>query len=173
MKLEKRKFYQLRNGGIVGPMISDIDRFTVREGPWSGASWDSDGRYIDGDCDHEWDCVSEIVEMNEVPESPKVAQGAAKTPLALIPPVAADATAKVHQFGAERYGPWNWRENKVPLMTYLHAMRRHLDAVLDGQDLDPDSGLPHVAHVAASCNIIMDAAAFGTLVDDRPRARPL
>jgi hypothetical protein len=113
------------------------------------------------------------VVLDEVPESPKVAQGAAKTPLALIPPVAADAIAKVHQHGADRYSPWNWRESKVPMMTYLHAMRRHLDAVLDGQDLDPDSGLPHVAHVAASCNIIMDAAAFGTLVDDRPRARPL
>lgn len=105
-------------------------------------------------------------------ESPKVAQGAAKTPLALIPPSASEAIAKVHQHGAERYGEWNWRESNVPLMTYLHAMKRHIDAVIDGQDLDPDSGLPHVAHVAAGCNIVIDAGVFGTLVDDRPRKRP-
>ena len=44
---------------------------------------------------------------------------------------------------------------------------RHLNAWRDGEDLDPESGLSHIAHIATSCNILLDAAACGTLQDDR------
>jgi hypothetical protein len=44
---------------------------------------------------------------------------------------------------------------------------RHLNAWRDGEDLDPESGISHIAHIATSCNILMDAAVCGTLQDDR------
>lgn len=99
---------------------------------------------------------------------PKGAAGAAKTPLQLLPSVAMALTSQVLKHGAEKYGEFNWRHAKVETMTYIGAIRRHLDAMADGQDLDPESGFPHIAHVAASCFILMDAADFGHLVDNRP-----
>ncbi len=98
---------------------------------------------------------------------PKGAIGATKTPLHLIPPVAMEQQAWAHKNGADKYQPFNWRTANVCMTTYIAAMQRHINAFRDGEDCAPDSGIHHLAHVAASCNIILDAAAAGTLVDDR------
>lgn len=101
------------------------------------------------------------------PNDPKGAAGALKTPLSLIPPFAMEQTAWVHKLGAEKYGPFNWRETGVCASTYVNAIMRHLNAWRDGEDLDPESGISHLAHVACSCNILLDADHCGTLQDDR------
>jgi len=102
------------------------------------------------------------------PLDPKRAAGALTPQPQLIPPVFNEAVAAALANGAPRYGPWNWRENKVEMMTYLGAMKRHIDALLDGEDLAPDSGVHHLGHIAASCAIVLDAGRHGTLVDNRP-----
>ena len=106
------------------------------------------------------------------PLDPKRAAGALKPQLQLIPPVFNELVAAALEGGARRYGPWNWRENKVEMMTYLGAMKRHIDALLDGEDLAPDSGVHHLGHIAASCAIVLDAGKHGTLVDNRPPQKP-
>jgi len=103
---------------------------------------------------------------------PKGAAGNKKAPLHLIPPTAMEKIAWAHKLGADKYGPYNWRETKVCATTYIAAMMRHLNAWRDGEDLDPESGITHLAHVVASCNILMDAAACNTLQDDRYRKDP-
>jgi hypothetical protein len=103
---------------------------------------------------------------------PKGAIGATKTPLHLLPPSASAAAAWAHKLGADKYGAWNWRSAKVCSATYIGAIKRHLDAWVDGEDLDPESGVTHLAHIIASCNILSDAEAFGTLEDNRPPKRP-
>lgn len=103
---------------------------------------------------------------------PKGEAGKVKCPMQLLPPFALVQTAWVHGLGAEKYGAWNWRRNQVEAMTYVGAILRHLAAWTDGQDNDPESGRSHLAHIAASCNILMDAEHVGTLIDNRPRARP-
>lgn len=102
-----------------------------------------------------------------IPNDPKGAAGALKTPLGLIPPHAMEQTAWAHKLGAEKYGPFNWRSTGVCASTYVNAMMRHLNAWRDGEDLDPESGISHLAHIACSCNILMDADYCGTLMDDR------
>lgn len=100
---------------------------------------------------------------------PKGAVGAAKPPLALLPPAFNEEVAKALFLGIKKgYGPWNWRLTKVEVMTYLHAMRRHLDEVIERNDIDEESGAHHLGHVAANCAIILDARKHGTLVDNRP-----
>jgi hypothetical protein len=101
------------------------------------------------------------------PNDPKGAAGALKTPLSLIPPFAMEQTALVHKHGAERYGAFNWRDTGVCATTYVNAIMRHLNAWRDGETLDPESGISHLAHVACSCNILLDADHCGTLQDDR------
>jgi len=105
--------------------------------------------------------------MNTNPNDPKGAAGALKTPLGLIPPYAMEQTAWVHKLGSDKYGPYNWRKTGVCASTYVNAIMRHLNAWRDGENLDPESGISHLAHVACSCNILLDADYCGTLQDDR------
>lgn len=99
---------------------------------------------------------------------PKKDAGEQKPQLQLIPPALNVEVAKALQCGAAKYGPWNWRNNKVEMMTYLGALRRHIDCVLNGEDIDPESGAHHLGHIAAGCAIVLDARQHGTLVDNRP-----
>ena len=103
---------------------------------------------------------------------PKGQIGATKAPLGLVPPYAMEQTAWVHKLGADKYGPWNWRETGVCASTYVNAILRHLNAWRDGEDLDPESGISHLAHVACSANILMDAEYCDKLQDDRNK-RPI
>ena len=36
-----------------------------------------------------------------------------------------------------------------------------------GEDIDPESGLPHLACAMAGCSILLDAMEHGCLIDDR------
>lgn len=104
--------------------------------------------------------------------NPKDLQGQKKPQLHLVPPVALLHMAKVMELGASKYGPYNWREKAVRSTVYVSAAMRHLSQYLDGEDVDPESGQPHIAHVAACMSILMDAIGLGNIIDDRPEAGP-
>ena len=89
--------------------------------------------------------------------NPKDAYGEAKVDLSLIPPSASIYMALAMMEGARKYGPYNWRLKKVKMMIYLAAAKRHIDKVIDGQDLDEESWLPELGHAMASLGIIADA----------------
>lgn len=101
---------------------------------------------------------------------PKKAAGEQKPQLQLIPPALNRETALALTLGASKYGPWNWRQNRVEMMTYLGAIRRHIDCVINSEDIDPESGAHHLGHIAAGCGIILDALEHGTLEDNRPNS---
>lgn len=107
--------------------------------------------------------------MNFHPNDPKGAVGAVKVPLSLLPPIAMEQQAWVHKLGAEKYGQWNWRETNVLASTYANAMMRHLNAWRSGEDLDPESGRSHLAHLMANAAILLDAQLYNTVLDDRPK----
>jgi hypothetical protein len=98
---------------------------------------------------------------------PKGSAGAAKPQLHLVPAVLTEQAAAALATGATRYGIRNFRATKVRASTYVSALMRHLDAWREGEDLDPESGLSHLAHVAANVAILLDTAKHGTLEDDR------
>lgn len=100
--------------------------------------------------------------------NPKDILGLKKPPLRLVPSALVIFVSRVMGLGAEKYGPYNWRKKKVRYTVYIEAAQRHLYQALDGEDIDPESGQPHIAHAAACCGIILDAMATGNLVDDRP-----
>lgn len=102
--------------------------------------------------------------------NPKDALGDRKVALELIPPPALIAVAQVFKLGARKYGPYNWRSNKVRAMVYVGAALRHVLSYLDGEHIDPESGESHAAHAMACLAIVLDADATGNLVDDRPTA---
>lgn len=75
--------------------------------------------------------------------------------------------APVFQHGGEKYGRLNWRKSGIKETTYWGAIDRHLEAWKGGEDQDPDSGESHLLHVIASCMILLDAEAHGSLERDR------
>lgn len=56
--------------------------------------------------------------------------------------------ARVLSFGAKKYAAHNWRQG-IAQSRLLGAALRHIFTYLKGEDLDPETGLSHLAH--ASC----------------------
>jgi hypothetical protein len=100
-------------------------------------------------------------------QNPKDKIGLTKAPLRLIPPAALLHIARAMGEGAQKYGPYNWREFPISISVYIEAAQRHLLALLDGEDRAPDSGFHHAAHAAACMTILLDALETGNLIDDR------
>lgn len=106
--------------------------------------------------------------------NPKTLMGAKKPDLSVVPPVALLHLATAMMNGAEKYGPFNWRDQSISYRPYLAAAMRHLASCLDGEDFSTDTietGLPvhHLGHVMACCSIILDAVHCGTMNDNRPK----
>lgn len=101
-------------------------------------------------------------------DNPKTVYGEAKFRISDTPINSIRLLGLVHNNGAEKYGTLNWRKHTVSASVYYNAAWRHMAAWYEGDDLDPESGLPHLAHVMACMSIILDAEKFGKLNDDRP-----
>jgi len=115
------------------------------------------------------DYPNAIVPPDGYPDgNPKTRIGLTKPPLRCIPPVAILQIGQAMKDGERKYGLMNWREHTVSASVYYDAALRHLLAWWDGEDTASDSGVDHLAHVAACMAIVMDAKAAGKLNDDRP-----
>jgi hypothetical protein len=99
--------------------------------------------------------------------NPKDAIGSDKLPIHLFPTTAVALGCLANLHGNMKYGRLNWRAAGIRYTVYLDAIIRHAQAALEGEDVDPESGLPHEAHILASAGIIVDANATGQLMDDR------
>jgi hypothetical protein len=64
----------------------------------------------------------------------------------LLPPLALRATVDVLTFGAEKYEPDNWKFVPDSKRRYFDALQRHLWAYKDGEKIDPESNMHHLAH---------------------------
>jgi hypothetical protein len=100
--------------------------------------------------------------------NPKDVAARGKVQLDSLPSGGAIHTALAIQNGADKYGAFNWRETPIEAMTYIHALKRHVTAWIDGEDCAADSGIHHLGHAAATLMILMDAMECGTLKDNRP-----
>lgn len=60
--------------------------------------------------------------------------------------------ARVFEYGKKKYAAWNWAKGmawSIPLA----CAARHALAILEGEETDPESGLPHIGHYMA--NLVM------------------
>ena len=104
-------------------------------------------------------------------KDPKKEAVAKKEPMHLLPTVFLRRTATVLGLGAKKYGEYNWRiSDGVDANTYIAAIRRHIAQYSDGEDVDKESGVSHLAHIAATCAVLLDAEQHGKLVDNRYKA---
>lgn len=107
------------------------------------------------------------------PSNPKDALGVKKLPVHLFPQTAIVAGSMAFLEGAAKYGKYNYRIAGVRASIYIDALERHLFAWTNGEDIDPESGLPHLWKMLACIAVLIDAEACGMLTDDRPPKAPV
>ena len=74
----------------------------------------------------------------------------------LVPPSALEKIVDVLTYGAKKYAPENWKKVEEPERRYIAAAMRHIEAFRKGERLDPESGLPHLAHAACCLMFILE-----------------
>jgi hypothetical protein len=98
-----------------------------------------------------------------------------KLRLDLVPPSLERAVATVLQQACERevnpYPERNW-ERGMPWSKVEASLQRHLNAWRSGQDLDPETSLPHVWHLACNVAFLIEYLETCPTLDDRPRREP-
>lgn len=106
------------------------------------------------------------VNSNERGSGARYNQGKAK--FNLIPLNLLDDTARVWEYGAKKYAAWNWAKGadwNVP----FDSLMRHLAAWQNGEDIDPESGLPHTAHIICNAMMLVHYERFYPEGDNRPK----
>lgn len=83
-----------------------------------------------------------VVDFNKK-EAVKFDQG--KPDLSHISLELVEQVARVREFGAKKYSRGNWKKG-FKYTRSIAAALRHIYAFNEGQDLDPESGLSHIAH---------------------------
>jgi hypothetical protein len=77
-----------------------------------------------------------------------------KPDYSLLPFGPVDDIVKVLTYGAKKYDRFNW--SKVERHRYEAACLRHISAYLQGEKLDPETDISHLAHAATSLIFLME-----------------
>lgn len=85
----------------------------------------------------------------ELTEGTKYDSG--KPTTALLPSQPLLEIAKVLDYGAKKYAPHNWSKG-IKYSRVLSAAQRHMLAWNEGESVDPETGISHLAH--AACNLL-------------------
>lgn len=92
-----------------------------------------------------------------------------KAPLHMIPEEALIGMAYGFKYGADKYGTFNYREG-LSITRLTDSLRRHTLALLRGQDIDPESGLPHSWLILANSAMLDYTIQNHPEMDDRYKA---
>ena len=89
-----------------------------------------------------------------------------KPRMSLIPSLSLFEIAKVMTHGAQKYYAHNWMKGFDWTRLY-DAGQRHLTAWNMGEDIDPESGYPHLAHALCCFMMLYDTTQLYPEKDDR------
>jgi len=90
--------------------------------------------------------------LNTTAEGMKFDNG--KPDYSLLPFAAVDEVVKVLTYGAAKYDRFNWE--KVEAVRYQAATMRHFSTHMQGEKIDPESGISHLAHAICSLLYLLD-----------------
>ena len=104
--------------------------------------------------------------------NPKDVNANNKIPYSCVPSTVIAELAVAMLEGARKYGRHNYRVVNILSSIYTDAAKRHIDAYIEGEDIDEDSRLHHITKAIASLVVLRDAMIQNTLIDDRPPRSP-
>ena len=73
----------------------------------------------------------------------------------LLPKGAVNSVIEVLEFGAKKYSADNWQEVDNAKERYYNAAMRHIDLWWNGEKLDPETNVHHLAHAATNLFFLM------------------
>jgi len=73
---------------------------------------------------------------------------------------------EIFTFGAAKYDAWNWTKG-MNYSRMLGSMHRHIAAWEEGEGVDQESGLHHLAHAAWNALALVYYQEYGLGKDDR------
>lgn len=88
------------------------------------------------------ECLDYIHGETRVTSSTGAQKGTKDARYDLIPVPALDALARLYGKGAKKYAEHNWRLGYEYSKSYA-AAQRHMNAFWSGEDIDPETGIPH------------------------------
>lgn len=138
--------------GTFGDPVYPRDQYTT---PWTPPPVTFGPVKVDGPMavisDEQLKKISEATQAKTA--NTAVRDDAEKTQWHLMPWEAVEEINKVLEFGAKKYAAHNWqRGDGFSYTRVLNSLLRHVFAYMRGEDLDPESGLSHLAH--AGCNVL-------------------
>jgi len=89
-----------------------------------------------------------------------------KAPFHLLPSDAIEDVVWALQEGASKYGDYNWKKG-MSWSRYLSAALRHIFAWMRREDVDRESGIPHLAHAVCCLLFLLEYGKHGLGKDDR------
>lgn len=98
------------------------------------------------------DLAAQMEATNNPPPVTGVKHDAGKLDYTLVPWDGLEEIVKVLEFGAKKYARDNWRFVKGAETRYMAAALRHLIAYQMADEVDPETGLSHLAH--AGCCLL-------------------
>lgn len=104
--------------------------------------------------------------------NPKDALGTGRAPISTVPLNVLLEVGNAMLEGARKYGRHNFRAAGVRHSIYIDAVFRHIAAHWEGEDVDQDSGLPHITKAIAALVVMRDSMMQGNDQDDRPPPSP-
>lgn len=98
---------------------------------------------------------------------------AGKLRWSLLPTDALEQVVKVLEFGAVKYGPNQWRElPEFEWMRISDALERHHTKWKRGKDIDDESGLLELAHLACNALFLLEMEIHKLGKDNRFKYKP-
>lgn len=113
----------------------------------------------------ELDAMIDVLEKRGAPAT-GVKHDREKPRMDLLDRAALEGLAAVLGFGAQKYAAHNWRGG-IEHSRLIGAAMRHLMAINDGEDIDPESGLPHVDHLGCCWMFLSNMQKTRPDLDDR------
>ena len=112
-----------------------------------------------------------MTQYNMDPDKGGIKHDGGKTQWHLLPHEAVEGAVRVLMHGAKKYSAFNWAKG-MPYTRVLDATQRHLNAIYQGEDKDPDSGLDHVDHAICELVFLKYYMIHGVGEDDRFKRTP-
>lgn len=84
----------------------------------------------------------------------------------LLDATALEGVAAVLAFGTKKYSAENWRKG-LSWKSTLRSLESHLQELKRGEDIDPESGLPHIDHLGCNWMFFSNYQKMGIGEDDR------